>query len=124
MPRNDKNNDAPAAVGSTTGGFGGLNQDLGTGLMVDAEGNTVVPEVRVPDGATIVQTDQIGAFRRTVFSNGAVETVQTEPAQRGDARTIRTPVPLPGEQQDVSGTGQDAATRPKMAPSAKSGEKK
>jgi hypothetical protein len=124
MARNDRNSDAPAAVGSTTGGFGGVNQDLGTGLLYDAEGNAVIPEVRVPDGTTIVQQEQLGAFRRTVFSDGRVETIQTEPAQRNDARTIRTPVPLPGEQQDVAGTGQDAALKPKMAPAAKSGDKK
>lgn len=105
---------------STSGGFGGLNQDLTTGLMVDADGNTVVPEVRVPDGTHIIQQDQIGAFRRTVFSNGAVETVQTEAANGGNGE-IQTPVPLPGEQQDVTGTGQDAATKPKVAPGAKTG---
>lgn len=106
---------------STTGGFGGLNQNLTTGLMEDSDGNVVVPDVVVPDGATVVQQDQIGAFRRTVFSNGAVETVQTLPAESGDG-SIATPVALPGEQQDVTGTGMDAATKPKTAPGAKVGK--
>jgi len=98
---------------STTGGFGGLNQSLNDGLNYDADGNAVIPEIDVPDGTEIVQTGQIGAFRRTVFSNGAVETIQTKPANQGDG-SIVTPVPLPGEQQDVTGTGQDAATKPKL----------
>jgi hypothetical protein len=123
MAKNDnRQQPASAEVGRTTGGFGGLNQNLSTGLLEDNDGNVVVSEVRVPDGARIVQQDQIGAFRRTVFSNGAVETVQTEPANtNGDE--IVTPVPLPGESQDVTGTGQDAAYKPKVAPSAKSGDK-
>lgn len=103
---------------STTGSIGGLSQNLNTGLMEDSDGNAVVPEVRVPDGTKIVHQEQIGAFRRTVFSNGAVETIQTEPANQGDG-SIVTPVPLPGEQQDVSGTGQDAVTKPKTAGSKK-----
>lgn len=97
----------------TTGGLGGLNQNLTTGLMEDADGNAVVPEIDVPEGAEIVKTHQIGAFRRTVFSNGAVETVQTLPATPGDG-TVGTVV-LPGEQHDVTGTGQDADTKPKLA---------
>ena len=109
------------ATQTTTNGLGGLRQDLNTGLMHDAEGNVVVPDVVVPAGATkAVQQDQIGAFRRTVFDNGQVETIQTLPAERSDG-SIVTPVPLPGEQQDVSGTGQDRATKPKVAPEKKSG---
>jgi hypothetical protein len=115
MAKNDNPNVA------RQGGLGGLAQDLQTGLNYDAEGNVVVPEVRVPDGATVVQQDQIGAFRRTVFSNGAVETIQVEEANTGNDGEIVTPVALPGEQQDVTGTGQDKATKPKMAPSSKTG---
>jgi hypothetical protein len=103
----------------TTGGIGGINQDLNTGLNVDADGNVVEREVIVPRGTEIVQQDQIGAFRRTVFSDGSVETVQTKPAERGEPGRIKTPVPLPGEQQDVAGTGQDAATKPKTASNSK-----
>jgi hypothetical protein len=117
MAKNEPN----VSAQSTTGGIGGLNQDLNTGLVSDAEGNVVVPEVRIPDGTTVVQQDQIGAFRRTVFSNGAVETIQTLPANVSNGEIV-TPVPLPGEQQDVSGTGQDAATKPKVAPGAKTGK--
>lgn len=118
MAKNDNDNWQLSA--STTGGFGGLNQDLNTGLMVDGDGNAVVPEIRVPDGETIVQTEQDGAFRRTAFSNGAVETIQTQPASRGDGGIV-TPVPLPGEQQDVTGTGLDKVTKPKVSPTAKTG---
>lgn len=118
----DKQSDKWTTSTSTSGGFGGLNQNLTTGLMEDADGNAVVPEVDVPKGTEIVQQDQIGAFRRTVFSNGAVETIQTLPANQGDGEIV-TPVPLPGEQQDVTGTGMDAATKPKVAPSSKSGDK-
>lgn len=103
----------------TSNGLGGITQDLNTGMTYDAEGNEVVPDVRVPDGEEVVQTDQLGVYRRTVFSDGSVETVQTKPAEVTDAKSIVTPVPLPGEQQDVAGTGQDAATKPKVAPSAK-----
>ena len=98
---------------STSGGFGGLNQSLDDGLMYDADGKAVIPEIVVPKGAEIVQTGQIGAFRRTVFSTGAVETIQTLPAKPGDG-SIVTPVALPGESQDVTGTGQDADTKPKL----------
>ena len=105
----------------TSNGLGGVTQDLNTGLSYDAEGKVVIPEVRVPDGTTVVQQDQLGAFRRTVFSDGSVETVQTLPAERSDG-SIVTPVPLPGEKQDVTGTGQDAATKPKVAPGAKTGK--
>lgn len=103
----------------TSGGLGGVNQDLNTGLSYDADGSPVVPDVNVPEGTEIVQQDQIGVYRRTVFSNGAVETVQTLPAEPGDPTRVKTPVPLPGEQQDVAGTGQDAATKPKVAPKSK-----
>jgi hypothetical protein len=119
MAKSDSNENWQTKA-STTGGFGGLNQNLNTGLMEDSEGNVVVPEVRVPDGAEIVQQDQIGAFRRTVFSNGAVETIQTEPAE--PSGEIQTPVPLPGESQDVTGTRQDEAYKPKTAPGAKTGK--
>lgn len=105
----------------TTNGLGGLRQNLQTGLMEDADGNAVVPDVVVPTGTKIVQQDQIGAFRRTVFSDGSVETIQTEPANTGNGE-IQTPVPLPGESQDVTGTGQDAAYKPKTAPGAKTGK--
>lgn len=98
---------------NTSGGFGGLNQNLTTGLMEDADGNAVVPEIDVPKGTEIVQTGMVGAFRRTVFSDGSVETIQTEPANQGDGEIV-TPVPLPGEQQDVTGTGQDKDTKPKL----------
>jgi hypothetical protein len=104
-----------------TDGIGDTRQNLTTGLQEDADGNVVVPEVKVPEGTTIVQQDQIGAFRRTVFSNGAVETVQPRPATAGTGEIV-TPVPLPGEKQDVTGTGQDAATKPKVAPGAKTGK--
>lgn len=107
--------------GSTQAGLGGQSQDLTTGLTVDENGDVVVPEVDVPKGEKIIQQDQIGAFRRTVFSNGAVETVQTEPANGGNGEIV-TPVPLPGEQQDVTGTGQDAAYKPKTAPGAVTGK--
>lgn len=103
---------------TTTNGLGGLRQDLNTGLQYDADGNAVIPDIVVPQGQTVVQTDQIGAFRRTVFSDGSVETIQTLPANQGDG-SIVTPVPLPGESQDVTGTGQDAAYKPKTAPSSK-----
>ena len=98
---------------STSGGFGGTNQSLNDGLNYDADGNAVIPEIDVPEGTEIVQTGQMGAFRRTVFSSGAVEVIQTKPANAGDG-SIVTPVPLPGESQDVTGTGQDAATKPKL----------
>lgn len=106
---------------STSGGIGGLRQDLTTGLQYDSEGNAVIPDVEVPKGTTIVQQDQIGAFRRTVFSDGSVETIQTLPAN-GNNGEIVTPVPLPGEKQDVTGTGQDEAYKPKVAPGAKTGK--
>jgi hypothetical protein len=101
------------------GGLGGLAQDLSTGLNYDANGDVVVPEVRIPDGAHVVQQGMVGAFRRTVFSNGAVEVIQTEPAEPSNG--IVTPVPLPGEAQDVSGTGQDSAYKPKVGPNNKTG---
>lgn len=107
--------------GETTNGLGGQRQDLTSGMVIGADGEPIVPEVDVPKGEKIIQQDQIGVFRRTVFSNGAVETVQTEPANRGSGEII-TPVPLPGEQQDVTGTGQDAAYQPKTAPGAKTGK--
>lgn len=102
-------------------GIGGTRQNLTTGLQEDADGNPVIPEVEVPKGERIIQQDQIGAFRRTVFSNGAVETIQTLPANAGNGEIV-TPVPLPGEQQDVTGTGQDEAYKPKTAPGAKTGK--
>ena len=106
----------------TSNGLGDTVQDLGTGLNYDRDGNVVVPEVEIPRGATkVVQQDQIGAFRRTVFDNGQVETIQTEPAERSDG-SIGTPVPLPGEQQDVTGTGMDAVTKPKVAANAVKGK--
>jgi len=98
---------------NTSGGFGGLNQSLNDGLMYDGDGKPVVPEIVVPKGAEIVQSGMVGAFRRTVFSDGSVETVQTLPAVPSDGKIV-TPVPLPGEQQDVTGTGQDADTKPKL----------
>lgn len=98
---------------STSGGFGGLNQSLDDGLMYDGDGNAVIPEIVVPKGTEVVQTGQIGAFRRTVFSDGSVETVQTKPANQSDGKIV-TPVPLPGESQDVTGTGMDADTKPKL----------
>jgi len=113
--------DSWVSTQSTTGGIGGLTQNLNDGLNYDAEGNAVIPDVEVPAGTTVVQQDQIGAFRRTVFSNGAVETIQTLPAEPGDG-SIVTPVPLPGEQQDVTGTGMDAATKPKVAPNKVTGK--
>lgn len=120
MARNDSN----VSAQSTTGGLGGLNFDLNTGLSYDADGNAVVRDIDVPDGTEIVQTGQIGAFRRTVFSNGQVEIVQTKPANAGDG-SIATPVALPGEQQDVTGTGMDADTKPKlMSGGGKSSDKK
>lgn len=120
MAKSDSNANWTSPV-STSGGFGGTNQSLTDGLNYDADGNPVIPDVDVPDGTTVVQQDQIGAFRRTVFSNGAVETIQTLPANQGDGEIV-TPVPLPGEQQDVTGTGMDAATMPKVAPGAKTGK--
>lgn len=108
-------------VGYADNGISGTRQNLATGLQEDADGNVVVPDVQVPDGEKIIQQDQIGAFRRTVFSNGAVETIQTEPANAASGEIV-TPVPLPGEQQDVTGTGQDAAYKPKTAPGAKTGK--
>ena len=108
---NDKDNWVSKT--STSGGFGGLNQSLDDGLMYDGDGKAVIPEIVVPKGAEIVQTGMIGAFRRTVFSTGAVEVVQTLPIKPGDG-TIVTPVALPGEQQDVSGAGMDADTKPKL----------
>ena len=114
-----KSDDKWTLTNQTSNGLGGVTQDLNTGMSYDAEGNEIVPEVRVPDGEEIVQQDQLGVYRRTVFSNGAVETVQTKPAENTAHDEIVTPVPLPGEQQDVSGTGQDAATKPKVAPGAK-----
>lgn len=114
MADSKKSNDNFQPAGTrTTGGIGGLNQNLTTGLMEDADGNAVVPDIVVPDGTEIVKTHQIGAFRRTVFSNGAVETIQTQPATPGDG-TVGTVV-LPGEQHDVTGTGMDADTKPKLA---------
>jgi uncharacterized protein (DUF1684 family) len=108
---------------STTNGIGDLHQNLLTGLMEDRDGNVVVPDVTIPRGATkTVQQDQLGVFRRTVFDNGQVETIQTLPVQQGDG-SIVTPVPLPGQQEDVAGTGQDEATKPKLAPSRKAGDK-
>lgn len=105
----------------TTGGLGGLKQNLTTGLQEDADGNPVIPDVEVPRGTTVIQQDQIGAFRRTVFSDGSVETIQTLPANSGSGEIV-TPVPLPGEKQDVTGTGQDEAYKPKVAPGAKTGK--
>lgn len=119
MAKNEQQQNASARSARTTGGIGGLNQDLNTGMVHDANGDVVVPEVNVPRGTEIVQQDQIGVYRRTVFSDGSVETVQTQPAEPGDPTRIKTPVPLPGEAQDVSGTGQDAAYKPKTAPSSK-----
>lgn len=106
---------------STSGGLGGLRQNLVTGLQEDADGNPVVPDVVVPKGTHVVQQDQIGAFRRTVFSDGSVETIQNKPANSNGGEIV-TPVPLPGESQDVTGTGQDEAYKPKVAPSAKTGK--
>lgn len=106
----------------TSGGITGTRQNLADGLQYDSDGNVVVPEVDVPDGTTIVQQDQIGAFRRTVFSNGQVETIQTKAANQGPQGTVATPVALPGEQQDVTGTGMDEATQPKIAPDSKQGK--
>lgn len=120
MAKNDNNNTGTRSI-STSGGLGGLRQNLVTGLQEDAGGNPVVPDVVVPNGTHIIQQDQIGAFRRTVFSDGSVETIQTEPANQGNGEIV-TPVPLPGESQDVTGTGQDAAYKPKVAPGAKTGK--
>ena len=106
----------------TSNGIGGLSQDLSTGMVTDAEGNVVVPEIENKPGVDIVQVDQLGVFRRVVYSDGSVATVQTEPAEPGDPTRVKTPVPLPGEQQDVTGTGQDAATKPQVAPGAKTGK--
>lgn len=106
----------------TSNGLGGFTQNLNTGMWEDADGNPQVPDVEIPRGATkIVQQEMIGAFRRTVFDNGQVETVQVEPANQSDG-SIVTPVPLPGEKLDVTGTGMDAATKPKVAPGAKTGK--
>lgn len=104
--------------GVSQGGLGGTSQSLTTGLNYDGDGNVVIPDIVIPKGESIVQSEQDGAFRRTIFSNGAVETIQTLPANGGDGKIV-TPVPLPGESQDVTGTGQDAAYQPKTAPGAK-----
>lgn len=104
---------------SSTNGLGGTTQDLNTGLLHDANGDVVAPEVKTPPGTEEVQVDKLGVYDRHVFSDGSVATVQVRPANQGDGLSIVTPVPLPGEQQDVAGTGQDAATKPKVAPSAK-----
>lgn len=107
-------------VGSTNG-LGGVRQDLQTGLSYDADGNVVtadVPAVK-PNGAKVVEVGQLGVYDRHVYSDGSVATVQARPAKSTPDNEIATPVPLPGEQQDVSGTGQDAATKPKVAPAAK-----
>jgi len=77
---------------ATSGGFGGLNQNLNTGLMEDGDGKPVIPEVVVPKGATVISTNQDGVFRRTVFSTGAVEVVQTLPSVPGDGLTIAAAV--------------------------------
>lgn len=105
----------------TSNGIGGVNQDLQTGLSTDSDGNVVtadVPKV-LENGATVVQVDKLGVYDRHVYSDGRVATVQARPANVTSEFEIVTPVPLPGEQQDVSGTGQDAATKPKVAPSSK-----
>ena len=44
----------------------------------------------MPKGAEIVKTHQLGVYRRTVFSDGSVETIQTEPANRVTARSRRS----------------------------------
>ena len=109
---------------SSTNGIGGVSQDLQTGLSHDAEGNVVTVDVPAekPNGAKVVQVDQIGVYDRHIYSDGSVATVQMRPANVTSDSEIVTPVPLPGEQQDVSGTGQDAATKPKVAPGAKTGK--
>lgn len=108
----------------TTNGIGGVTQDLQTGLVYDAEGNQITTDVPAerPNGAKVVQVDEMGVYDRHVYSDGAVATVQARPANVTSDNEIVTPVPLPGEQQDVSGTGQDAATKPKVAPGAKTGK--
>lgn len=116
----DKQQQGHRIATGTTGRIDGNRQDLETGLVYDSDGNVVVPEIedKTKSGVRVVQVDQIGAFRRVVYSDGSVATVQTEPASQGDGEIV-TPVPLPGEQQDVTGTGMDAATKPKVAPGAK-----
>lgn len=101
------------------------HQDLETGLAYDNDGKVIVRDIEVPDGFEVHQIDQIGVYRRVVFTNGAVQVDQTEPVETTDSGRIgKGKTPLPGEQQDVSGTGQDAATQPKVAPSAKAGTPK
>lgn len=120
-------NDKSTQVGPrTTGGLGGVNQDLSTGMSYDAEGNEVVREVpkTKDNGATVVQVDKLGVYDRHVYSDGSVATIQARPAENTDPSKIVTPVPLPGEKQDVAGTGQDAATKPKVAPGAKAADSK
>lgn len=122
MAKSDNSNQAPTI--STTNGIGGVRQDLQTGLSYDSDGNVVtadVPAVKA-NGATVGQVDQIGVYDRHVYTDGSVATVQTRPANVTSSAEVEFPVPLPGEKQDVSGTGQDAATKPKFAPNSKTGK--
>lgn len=122
MAKNDNGNAAPTI--STTNGIGGVRQDLQTGLSYDTEGNVVTVDVPAEkaNGARVVQVDELGVYDRHVYSDGSVATVQTRPANVTSSTEISTPVPLPGEKQDVSGTGQDSATKPKFAPTSKDGK--
>lgn len=88
-------------------------QDLVTGLVYDSDGNAIIPEIERPD--EVVQVDQIGAFRRVVYSDGSVATTQTEPVNQGGDE-LNTPIPLPGEAYDQTGTGaNEAAEKPSQS---------
>lgn len=76
-------------------------QSLVDGLVYDAEGN-VIERTGDPD-KRVIDSSQIGVFRREVYEDGSVATFQTEPLK--PSAEIDTPVPLPGEKQDQTGAG-------------------
>jgi hypothetical protein len=77
------------------------SQSLTTGLVYDADGNAIIPEIEDQDN--VLEVQQIGVYRRVVYTDGRVATTQTEPVDQSSE--IGTPVPLPGDVQDQTGSG-------------------
>lgn len=97
--KTDARNTMPA--GSDTQDVLTGQQSLVTGLVYDADGKPIIPEIE--DEENVHEVQQIGAFRRVIYTDGRVATTQTEPLNA--TPEIQTPVPAPGDVQDQTGAG-------------------
>lgn len=96
----DKTSKEPGRTANVVGTIDGY-QDLDTGLVHKADGTVVTPEIKDPE--KVLEVQQIGAYRRVVYTDGTVATAQIEAA--GGGSEIETPVPRPGGEQDQTSQG-------------------